>query len=248
MDWGRAAPGFVAAALSLTAFVLGLRLLPETCRPGAASSHRSWLDWRGLRNALRTPTVGALVVTFFLATFAFANLEATLSLLTRDALGFSDDENFLAFAYIGFMLLVAQGGVYQRLARRGVQEITFMVAGIALMALGLANLAYVAAAAGSGVAVAWGLKACLYVGLAVAVFGFAFLTPSAQSLISRRSDPARQGEILGVNQSAAAMARILGPLLGLSLYRVPPAHVLPYVVGTILLAIVLGLTLRIRRA
>jgi len=35
------------------------------------------------------------------------------------------------------------------------------------------------------------------ISLAVSVFGFAFMTPSVQALISRRSDPARQGEVLG---------------------------------------------------
>jgi MFS family permease len=246
LDWARAAPGLLAAGLSLLALALGWWLLPETWRPGAQTPQRGWLNLHRLGTALRTPTVGALVVTFFLATFAFANLEATLAVLTRDVLQFDDRQNFLVFAYVGFMLMVAQGYVYQRLARSGVQEPTFMVAGVALMGLGLAALAGVAAR--SDVAPDEGLpQVGLYVGLAVAVFGFAFLTPSVQSLISRRSDPARQGEILGVNQSAAAMARILGPLLGLSLYRVPPAHVLPYAVGTGLLAIVLLLTLRISR-
>ena len=49
----------------------------------------------------------------------------------------------------------------------------------------------------------------LFIALTAAVIGFAFLTPSAQALVSRRSDPEKQGEVLGVNQSAAALARIL---------------------------------------
>ena len=55
-------------------------------------------------------------------------------------------------------------------------------------------------------------------GLTVVVFGFAFMTPSLNSLISRRSDPARQGGILGLNQSISALARILGPLAGIPLF------------------------------
>jgi MFS transporter, DHA1 family, tetracycline resistance protein len=78
------------------------------------------------------------------------------------------------------------------------------------------------------------------------VMGFAFLTPSAQALISRRSDPGKQGEVLGVNQSASALARILGPMLGLSLFGLTPSHVLPYVCGAVLLAVVLVLTFRIQ--
>jgi MFS family permease len=75
--------------------------------------------------------------------------------------------------------------------------------------------------------------------LAITVTGFAFVTPSVQSLISRRSDADRQGEVLGINQSAAAMARILGPLVGLLLFKLEATHVLPYAFAAGLL-VVLG--------
>src|SRR5438128_2563982 len=77
--------------------------------------------------------------------------------------------------------------------------------------------------------------------------GFAFLTPSAQALVSRRSPPDPQGEILGVNQSASAMARILGPVCGLALYKATPSHLLPYAFGAALLLLMLPLIPRIRR-
>jgi MFS family permease len=83
--------------------------------------------------------------------------------------------------------------------------------------------------------------------LALAVVGFALLTPSAQALVSRRSDPAKQGEILGANQSASAMARILGPFVGLVLYKLEPSHILPYFVGAALVLVMLPLIPRVRR-
>ena len=64
-----------------------------------------------------------------------------------------------------------------------------------------------------------------------------------QALISRRSDPRTQGEILGVNQSASALARILGPMLGVSLFFATPSHVLPYLAGAVLLVVVFLLAL-----
>ncbi len=241
------APGYLAAGLSLMALVLGLVLLPETWRPGAPGAHRRWLDWRGLQSALHTPTVGLLVLTFFLATFAFANLEATLSLLTKHALQFEDRANFLVFAFIGLVLMFAQGGLYQVLARRGVRESSFILTGAGFMALGFGGLGSVAMLADQEGPTGPLLFAAFLLGLAVTVIGFALFTPSVQSLISRRSDPARQGEILGVNQSAAALARILGPVAGLSLYSRPPAHVLPYAVAAGLLGVVVLLTGRIRQ-
>jgi len=83
--------------------------------------------------------------------------------------------------------------------------------------------------------------------LAVLVTGFALMTPSVQALISKRADPARQGEILGANQSASALARILGPAIGSWLFFVTPSHVLPYAVGATLMAFVFGMTLRLRQ-
>lgn len=88
----------------------------------------------------------------------------------------------------------------------------------------------------------------MMVSMTLAVIGFAFLTPSAQALISRRSDAAKQGEILGVNQSAASLARILGPLFGLILYKLTPSHLLPYIFGAALLVVMLPLLPRIRRS
>jgi predicted MFS family arabinose efflux permease len=84
--------------------------------------------------------------------------------------------------------------------------------------------------------------------LAVAVVGFGFMVPSVQALISRLSDPAKQGEILGVNQSANAISRILGPALGVPLFYLSAAHELPYLFSTTLLTIVLLLILRLQRS
>ena len=63
------------------------------------------------------------------------------------------------------------------------------------------------------------------------------MNPSLQSLISRRSDPAQQGGILGLAQSASTLSRILGPLCAWPLFAISPAW--PYWTATALM--VLGL-------
>jgi MFS family permease len=257
--------GYTAAVLSLISFLLGFVLLPETRRFDAAPLDRKWFNWKGMRIVLATPALAPVVLTFFLATLGFGSFEVTLSLLNQNALGLGKNQNFLIFAYVGTVLMVTQGGLYRRLAHR-VSEATFMAAGIALMALGVASLGGVSwlsllgkpdvaggMAAGVGARLLPGsvpfgvLLACLLVSLSFAVIGFALLTPSAQALVSRRSDPSKQGEVLGVNQSAAALARILGPIFGLSLYELTPSHLLPYLFGAVLLLLMLPLIPRIRR-
>jgi len=96
----------------------------------------------GVRLVLRTPTVGVLILIFFMSTVAFASFEPTLALLTQDILGYGDKNNFYVFAYVGFVLMLAQGYLYRKLARRGVTEGTFMLAGIAVMIFGLGGLGW----------------------------------------------------------------------------------------------------------
>jgi MFS transporter, DHA1 family, tetracycline resistance protein len=272
--------GFVAAGLSMVALLLAIRIMPETRRPGVSGAHRKVFDWQALEIALKIPTVGLLIALFFLATFGFAQFETTLSLLNKDNLKLGDRANFLIFAYVGFVLMLVQGLIYRRLARR-IREETFITLGIVLMGLGVASLGGVTWLAGQdkaqrvqqirdGEGEDWQqildkdgevdpdkipgpegnallkLMLCTLGSLAVAVTGFAFLTPSVSALVSRRSDPAKQGQILGVNQSASAMARILGPAIGLPLYTLHPSHLLPYAVGACLILIMLPLMPRIR--
>ena len=50
------------------------------------------------------------------------------------------------------------------------------------------------------------------------------MTPSVNSLISRRSDPAKQGGILGVTQSISSLARILAPIAGNRLLTIDASY------------------------
>jgi len=266
--------GYAAASLSLVALILGANLLHETRRPDSSSAHRRWIDLHNIGLALSSPAIGPVILVFFLASLGFGSFEVTLALLNRDALGVVDRQNFLLFAYVGFVLLVTQGLIYRRLARR-VSETTFMTAGILLMGVGvlcLGGVSWWAAqktgeiqkvietfgpvlgttfgggwAADRKLEAFWALLPWQMLSLTLCVAGFALLTPSAQALVSRRTDADKQGEILGVNQSASALARILGPILGLSLYKATPSHLLPYAFGGALLLLMLPLIPRIRR-
>ena len=236
------APGAIASGLSLIATVLAYFLLPETLKHGAEveHSHRGAFSLGRSLDVLKMPAVGPLILIYFLGIFAFANFEATLALFTKEAFGFSDQNNFLVFAGVGLVLVVAQGGFYRRFAGK-VSDSTLMKAGLAMMFLGLGGLGAVAYAvflvkdAPDTVA---GFRVMFYLASAVAVFGFAFLNPSVTALVSRRADPNRQGEILGVNQSFASLGRILGPLLGSIVFWLHPSHTLPFALAGAVLVLV----------
>src|SRR5262249_29197266 len=153
-------------------------------------------------------------------------------MITREAMRTTERKNFLVFAYVGVVLLLVQGYFYRKLVRR-VGEVRFLRLGVLLMAIGLAGAVIVLLARGGlepgGESLVVGLPV-----MTIAVIGFALMTPSVQALISRRTDPGHQGEVLGVNQSASALARILGPFLGVTLFFVSPSHVIPYAAGCLL--------------
>lgn len=238
--------GYTASALSLIALLLGLRLLPETRVPGAESVvRRRLLDLSGIRFALANPAIGPIILIFFLASLGFGAFEVTLSIFLEDTFRFNERYSFLFFAYVGFVLMLTQGFLYRRLASR-VSEVMFMGMGIFFMSIGVGLQGWISYAVANG-ATADSLLPHLFVALTAAVVGFAFLTPSAQALVSRRTPDDRQGEILGVNQSASAMARILGPLFGLILYQATADHILPYIAGAVLLVLMLPLLPWIRR-
>lgn len=237
-------PGFAAAGLSAAAFLLALARLPESLQPGSKTAAHRLFDASAWGSALATPTVPALLLTSFVSVLSFGGFETTLALLLKETaeeahstassyqraslFHFTDWQVLLFFSYIGVVLSVAQGVIVRRLAGRisegalATAGAIFSVTGFGLLVLSVqqANLTLLMVASG------------------VEVMGFAFITPSLQSLVSRRSDPTRQGSIAGVSQSISALARIAGPLVALPLFT--QQATLPYLVsaGLMLLGLV----------
>jgi hypothetical protein len=197
------------------------------------------LDLASLRGALATPSIGALLLTQFVCIFAFANFETTVSMLLKgedsrvqgSPFHFDFRQVCLTFAFIGFTLTLAQGVLVRRMAGR-VSEGMMAGAGAVLEILGFGLMIG---------AIHRTSLLLLFVALTIVVLGFAFMTPSLNALVSRRSDPAKQGGILGVAQSVSALARILGPVVGIPLLT--HQTTLPYWTAAALMALGLALVI-----
>ena len=239
--WG---VGALASMLSFVALLIAIFVFRETRRPGVLAGKEFFSVSRSAA-VLAMPAIGSLVLTYFLCIFSFANFEATLARLTKQSFGMTDDDNFLVFAFIGVVLMIA-GGLYRPLAKRFVEG-RLLRAGVMLMIVGLGGLGVVAAVvhrqadAGGRLPAVEGL---FYVAAAVAVVGFAFVNPSVSALISRHTDPERQGEVLGVNQSFASLGRILGPFLGSLLFSLHASGGLPFMLAVAALLAVVALLRR----
>ena len=222
-----AMPGYVAAALSALALVLALAKLPESRQPDSSQEKRP-TGLLALGNVFRHMTAGKFAVilsAIFITTFAFAQFESTLSLLTRE-FGYSSKRNFLLFAYIGIILMIGQGFLVRRFLPK-IGEHRMALLGVAMMIVGFVLIALT------------GNRTLppesLWYILPVVTIGFSAVTPSLQSLLSQSAGDDEQGAVLGTGQSLSSLARILGPYIGIQLLDVTVAT--PYFVGAGLMLI-----------
>ena len=238
--WSRALPGLLAAAISLASFAWTWFALGEP--PRHEARERSLFDLSALRGAHSPRAVLVLLCFSFLSVTAFSTFEATLPIMLLERFGMGNAEMLGVFVVIAVTLTLAQGVLVRRLAVP-VGEQTLARVGYWLMAAGMASLAF-----SDGIA-------ALHASTACAVLGFAAVTPSVHSLVSRQASPAHQGRILGLSQSASALGRILGPILGFFAYHPHDAagkvlatvdlpvlgatehHRLPYLVGSLIAAV-----------
>ena len=234
--WG---VGALASLLSFVALLIAVTMFRETRRPDSRAA-KEFFSLSRTAGVLALPAVGALVLIYFLSIFAFANFEATLARFTKEGFGMSDDGNFLLFAGIGAVLMVA-GGLYRPLAKR-LSETRLLGTGLVVLIVGMAAIGVDAWLVHrdivAGQAVSAPLRWLFYAASAAAVAGFAFVNPSVSALISKHADPARQGEVLGVNQSFASLGRILGPFAGSLLFTLHPSRTLPYALAVATLLVV----------
>lgn len=213
-------PGYTAAIFSAMALLLAIFRLPESLDPQAVPEVRRHFDLASLRAALLTPSIGLLLTAGFLSVFALANFESTISWTVSGMLGVerSSAQILLFFAYVGLVQSLMQGLVVRRLATR-LGEATMVALGGGFSILGYVLLAWAADPSHGDLGKIW-------LASAVEVTGIAFLIPALQSLLSRRTDPAKQGGILGLGESASALARITGMVAGVAMYH--QAATLPF--------------------
>ncbi|HEX3393154.1 MAG TPA: MFS transporter [Acidimicrobiales bacterium] len=226
-------PFFVAAALAGMNAVVATRRLPETnprhvsaraerpvavadgigaegmggLDPGAAvdpdsdtSGERRSPDGRRVAVA-PGPGLTRLVVVGFGSLVAFSAFEATFALFGERRLGFGLASTGAVFTAIGLMLALVEGGLVHPAVRR-LGEVRALRLALAVNAVGLVLLAAVHS---------WWV---LVPALAALILGQGLATPSLTAATASVASESRRGGVLGLQQSAGGLARVVGPLLG----------------------------------
>jgi MFS transporter, DHA1 family, tetracycline resistance protein len=195
-----AAPFYFAAALAAVNAVALYFFLPESL----SAEHRASAGRASMAQIFRESgswQLGAVFATYFFGTVAFAMLTATYTLFTARRFDLDATHNGYIFASQGIVGVIIQGLLLGRLVKTFGEKFlavtgTFLLAA-SMLALPLANSVTMLLLSSAGIAI-----------------GNSFVTPVLNGLASKSVSGAWQGRVLGVFQSVASLARIIGPALG----------------------------------
>jgi len=201
--YGYNVAGLGSAAFTLSAFTFAVFKLPESVIKHKIEGKFSFkiFDIKLTKEILSHPSIGFLIMLFFVIIFSIANIYGTFALLGYKVFHFSDQQTGMLFGITGLVGAIVQAGLIKSISGK-LQDRTIVLIGIAFMIIGLAFLPFGGSFFGEAMIIS------------VLAIGTGILQPIIPSMISKQSPELQQGAILGVNQSISALARVLGPLWG----------------------------------
>lgn len=201
--FGTHVPFFFVSALAFANAVTLYFVLPESHQPDPSAVKRQ-SRFAELAESLKNFNFGIVTLLYFLVIVAFSIMTTVFVQYTAFRFGYTPEQNGYLFAYIGILAIFIQGGIFSRLVEK-VGEVWLIVVGSLLLTGSLFAVPFVGPASG-------GLTALL-IGIAFFSIGNSFASPAITSLASKEAHDAAQGKTLGILQSAASLARAIGPAL-----------------------------------
>jgi DHA1 family tetracycline resistance protein-like MFS transporter len=192
-------PFWIAAGLSLTNFLYGLLVLPESL----PADRRSAFLWRranpiGSLGLLRSyPQLVGLSAANFLHYLSHAVLPSVFVLYASYRYGWHEREVGLTLAGVGVFSAIVQGTLIKPVVAR-IGERNAMLVGMACGTLGFA----IYGVAETGLVFWLGVPVMSLWGLA---------SPAVQALMSQRVSPTEQGQLQGAQGSLQGVANLIGP-------------------------------------
>ncbi|HEY2515275.1 MAG TPA: MFS transporter [Polyangiaceae bacterium] len=205
---GPEAAPLASAALAALDLLAALALMPET-RPDQPAPKEGAPASQGgppsLAALLRDPRIAAVLALNFVTFLYMTTMQVVVPLTAHDRFGWAIAETNNLFGFIGFVMLVVQGGLIGRLAK-AFGPGTLVVAGALSSAAALSILAKA------------GVPPALVAGSGLLALGLGLTMPILSALASEYAGASRQGFVLGFAQSAGGLARTIGPSLWGFLY------------------------------
>lgn len=225
--------GYFAAAFSVIDLIFTAAMLPEPENRQQSSHNPFSLGMGFYFKTLINRKYALSLFIFFIATFAFANMETTLVLLTSKFYGFTMEDNSWLFVGLGLIMVFVQGFLIRKIGKIYPDSL-LITSGTALIAIGLVltpithNLVV------------------LCVALIILATGSGINNPSNSSLLSKLAPADETGGVMGIGQSMSTLGRILGPITGGYLFdHMGPGS--PYFVGAAVMTVACLLSLKLPR-
>ncbi len=198
-------PALVATLIGVVNFVAAFFILPESLPPEKRGKKVRKSRIRSISEKIARPVIGTLLGSNFVVAFAMASMEATLFLFVQDRFSWSLQKASYGFAYVGICIAFTQGYLVRKLLPK-FGERTMLTSGVLMFStsfvlIGLAHSIWF-----------------LAIAMTLLALGDGLLMPALSGSLSLLTDQHEQGEVMGVNQSMSAMARIFGPPIGGILY------------------------------
>ena len=213
-------PFYVAGVLASINAIAAIIRLPETRTPVVVTPIE--------QPQPRQRKITSYVVIGFFSTLPFAGFEATFSLYGGSRFNLTEASTAAVFLAVGVLMSAVQGGLIGPLTHR-FGSLPLLRVGQVSVAVGMLFL---------GAAVIWPV---LIVALAFMVIGAGISSPSLTTLVANSAPESRRGEVLGIQQSANALARVVGPpLAGLAFDHIGIGAPFTLGAGVYLIAIVVA--------
>ena len=202
LTWfGPDTPFWFAAILAGLNGLLVWTRMPETLKKFADKSAIRWTQSvTNIRNAFTIPGIRSVFPTVFLFNAGFAFFTSFFSLFLLQKLNFRENNIGDFFAYVGLWIAFTQAAISGALAKRFPD---WKVIRVALPGLTIGLLAALLPSNTTQLLLVAPLIP-LFVGTTMA---------NITSLVSRTAPPDRQGELLGINASVAALAQAIPAIL-----------------------------------
>jgi len=215
VDYPYLLPCLFSSAMSAIALSLAFFRLPESLpRESRSDSQKSPISQLGetfsrISSVMRLPTISSLVNVNFLFLIGFTMMHGTFILFTSmdpesGGLGWDERDNGWAFAFVGLIGVIVQGGLIRPLTRRFSFR-GMMLVGTALTGLGISSIPYSSAELG------W----LIFGSCAGFAIGNGIFMPTQSSLLTfaTKEGGHELGTIMGAQEGLGALARIIGPFL-----------------------------------
>jgi MFS transporter, DHA1 family, tetracycline resistance protein len=230
-------PVFLSAAFTGVIVLLSLFFLPESLEKEYRKTSISLGELnplKQLKDLLYTEGLRMIILLSVLYAIPFVILEFNFSVLAIDSLQANASNIGLLFLVIGAIDIVVQGFLFGKLlpilGERKLLLLGFVMQVIAYLLI--ASVVFIPS------------PYLLIAGVAFFAASSGLIEPSITGLISRLVSPEKQGVVQGSNAGLRSLISVFGPIVGGLMYA-QIGHASPYIMGSFIMAIAVGLVLAV---